>query len=146
MRSSKDSWYFFWLEQRKKQKKMVSGLYTNIPFIYKYSLCRSIIGSNFLKKYFPPLNKKKIPAERIFFFNKKWTLRKKKLKLKLSKTFLPTKLQKSPFLKPKDSKQENPKSKPNKNQIENHDLTDKVKENADEGASGQPSCKGRERT
>ena len=141
---------FLLVGAKEKKKKMVSGLYTNIPFIYKYSLCRSIIRFNFLKKYFPPLKKKKkkkIPAERnLFIFFQKWTLRKKKLKLKLSKIFLPTKLQKSPFLKPKDSKQENPKSKPNKNQIENHDLTDKVKENANEGASGQPSRKGRERT
>ena len=73
-------------------------------------------------------------------------IKEKETQIKVKQDIFTHKFQKSPFLKPKDSKQENPKLKPNKNQIENHDLTDKVKENADEGASGQPSCKGRERT
>ena len=72
-------------------------------------------------------------------------IKEKETQIKVKQDIFTHKFQKSPFLKPKDSKQENPKSKPNKNQIENHDLTDKVKENADEGASGQPSRKGRER-
>ena len=42
---------------RAKEKKMVSGLYANIPFIHKHSLCRSITVSDFLKNHtnsFPP--------------------------------------------------------------------------------------------
>jgi hypothetical protein len=89
---------FLLVGAKEKKKKMVSGLYTNIPFIYKYSLCRSIIGSNFLKKYFPPLNKKKIPTKRFFFFFfSKMNIKEKETQIKVKQDIFTHKTPKIPF-------------------------------------------------